>query len=70
MDKEGKVALMLGKGVAGICNGVMEEVGECIGCIREGSNCCVGRLLLDFGPPLSCQLSSTLNIWTWYVAFN
>ena len=24
---------------------------------REGSNCCMGRLLLDVGPPLSCHFS-------------
>ena len=42
----------------GICNRVMEDVGECVctGWVevdREGSNCCMGRLLLDIGPPLS-----------------
>ena len=28
--EEGKLALLLGKGVEGICNRVMEDVGECI----------------------------------------
>ena len=28
--EEGKVALLLGKGVEGICNSVMAAVGECI----------------------------------------
>ena len=46
-------------GVKGICNTVMEDVRECVLYIgwgdsgREGSNCCMGRLLLDIGPPLS-----------------
>ena len=30
VDEEGKVALLLGKGVEGICNRVLEDVGECI----------------------------------------
>ena len=30
VDEEGKVALLLGKRVEGICNRVMEEVAECI----------------------------------------
>ena len=30
MDEEGKVALLLGNEVLGICNRVMEEVGECV----------------------------------------
>ena len=30
MDEEGKVALLLGKGVEDICNRMMEEVGECV----------------------------------------
>ena len=30
VDEEGKVALLLGKGVEGICNRVMEEVGGCV----------------------------------------
>ena len=30
MCKEGKVALLLGKGVKGVSDIVMEEVGECI----------------------------------------
>ena len=45
--KEGKVALLLGKGVEGVSDIVMEEVGECI-CIgiignggKEGSICCM-----------------------------
>ena len=29
-DEEGKVALLLAKGVEDICNRVMEDVGECI----------------------------------------
>ena len=33
---------------------------------REGSNCCMVRLLLDNGPSLSCHLSLSfsLNSWT------
>ena len=72
-DKDGKVTLLLGKGVEGICNRVMEDVGEClVGWIdgsREGSNCCMGRLLLDIGPPLSCQLFSSLDMWTQQYSF-
>ena len=30
VDEKGKVELLLGKGVEGICNRVMEDVGECI----------------------------------------
>ena len=69
VDEEGEVALLLGKGVEGICNRVMEDVGECV-CIgwvdggREGSNCCMGRLLLDISLPLSRHLSPSLNSWT------
>ena len=76
MDEVGKLALLLGKRVEGISNRVMEEVGECVCCIgwvdsgREGSNCCMGRLLLDIGPPLSCHLSPSLNSWIQYIAFN
>ena len=29
LDKEGKEAMLLGKGTEGICNRVMEDVGEC-----------------------------------------
>ena len=45
----------------------------CIGWVdggREGSNCCMGRLLLDIGTPLSCHLSPSLNSWTQYITFN
>ena len=58
-DEEGKVR--------------MWESVYCIGWVdggREGSNCCMGRLLLDIGPPLSCHLSPSLNSWTQYIAFN
>ena len=53
------MALLLGKGVEGICNRVMVDVETvyCIGWVdggREGSNCCMGRLLVDIGPPHSC----------------
>ena len=44
----------------------------CIGWVdggREGSKYMV-RLLLDIGPPLSCQLSPSLNSWTQFIAFN
>ena len=52
------MALLLEKGVVGICNRVMADVGECVLYFRvdggrEGSNCCMGRLLLDIGPPFS-----------------
>ena len=30
VDEDGKVALLLGKGVTGICNRVVEDVGECV----------------------------------------
>ena len=30
VDKEGKMVLLLGKGMEDICNRVMEEVGECV----------------------------------------
>ena len=30
VDEEGKVTLLLGKGEEGICNRVMEDVGECV----------------------------------------
>ena len=74
MDEEGKVALLMGKGVEGVCNRVMEDVASAyyIGWVeggREGSNCCMGRLLLDIGP-LSCHLPPSLNSWTLYIAFN
>ena len=70
---EKKVALLLGKGVEAICNRVMEDVPSvyCIGWVdggREGSNCCMGRLLLDIGPSLSCHLSPSLNSWTQHIA--
>ena len=45
------------------------ECAYCIGWVdggREGSNCCMCRLLLDIGPPLSCHLSPSLNSWTVY----
>ena len=29
-DEKGKMALLLGKGVEGICNREMEDVGECV----------------------------------------
>ena len=50
VDTKGKMAL-LGKGVAGICNRVMEKVGSalCIGWSdddRQGSNCCMVKLLV------------------------
>ena len=72
VDEEGKVALLFRKGVEGICNRGMEDVEECfvsVVCGREFS-CCMGRLLLDIGPPLSCYLSSSLNSWTQYKSFN
>ena len=36
----------------------------CVGWVdgREGSNCCMVRLLLDIGSPLPCQLLSNLPI--------
>ena len=45
------------------------ESASCIGWVnggREGSNCCMGRLL-DIGPPLSCHLSPSLNSWIQYI---
>ena len=65
VDEEGKVALLLGKGEEGMCNRGwrMWESVYWIGWVdggRDGSNC-MGRLLLDIGPPLSCYLSSFLN---------
>ena len=47
-----RVVMLLGKGVEDKCNRVMEEVGvcACIGWVdggREGSNWCLGMLLLD-----------------------
>ncbi len=49
VDEEVKVALLLGKGVEGICNRVMKDVDAyCIVWVdggRDGSNCCTGRLL-------------------------
>ena len=51
----------------GICNRVMSVY--CIGWVdggREGSNCSMGRLLLDIGPPLSRHLSPSMNSWTVY----
>ena len=30
VDEDGKVVLLLGKGVEGVCNRVIEEVGECV----------------------------------------
>ena len=44
VDEEGKVPLLLEKGVEGICNRVMEGVGDCAGWVdggRERSNCCM-----------------------------
>ena len=75
VDEERKVALVLGEGVEGICNSVMEDVGECVlywvgRWCQDGSNCFMGRLLVDIGPPLSCYLSPSLNSWTQYIAFN
>ena len=64
--EEGKVALLLEKGVEAICNRVIEDVGECI-------LYCLSRWwqrrkpLLDIGPPLSCHLSPSLNSWTQYM---
>ena len=37
---------------------------------REGSHSCMGRLLLDIGPTLSCHLSPSLLEQTQYIAFN
>ena len=47
----GKSGIAVGKRVECIYNRVMEDVGECllislVGRGREGSNCCMGRLLL------------------------
>ena len=65
VGEEGRVALLLGKGLEGICNTVMEDASlYCIGRIdggREGSNYCVGRLLLDIGPSLSSHLLEQLD---------
>ena len=54
------LVLVLEKGVEAICNKATEdwmwESAYCIGWVdvgREGSNCYMGRLLLDIGPPLS-----------------
>ena len=72
VDEERKLALLLGKGDEGICDRVMESV-YCIGWVgggREGSNCCIGRLLLDIGPPPSCYLPPSLNSWTQCIAFD
>ena len=69
----GKVALL----VQGICNRVMEDVGECIlfwlgRWWRRRKQLLYGlrKLLLDIGPPLSSHLSPSLNSWTLYIAFN
>ena len=59
------MALLLGKGVEGICN--MEDVGEYIsyrfGRWWQRRKQCMGSWLLDTGPPL-------WHCWTQYVAFN
>ena len=48
----------------------MWESAYCIGWVDvEGSNCRMGRLLLDIGP-LSCHPSPSLNYWKQYIAFN
>ena len=65
VDVEGMMALLL-VGVEGICNRVMWEVGLCVvyrlgNDGREESNCCMVRLLMDFGPALTYKLSSSLN---------
>ena len=31
---------------------------------REGSNCCMSRLLLDIGPPLSCHLEQLDTVYS------
>ena len=62
VDEEGKLAMLLGKGVEGICNRVMEDVGECIlywlgRWWQRRKQLLYGGLLLDSDPPLSCHLS-------------
>ena len=65
MCEEGKIALLLGKGMEGVSYSVMEEVGECIVLGREvvaekegfvvwKAN---GRILVSSPPP-------SLNSWT------
>ena len=72
MDEEGKAALLLGKGMESTCKRVMEDVGECVlynrlvDGSREGSNCCMGRLLLDIGPPLVLPLTLLEQLDTVY----
>ena len=71
VDEEGMMALLLGKGWRAHVTERWRlwESAYCIGWVdvgREGSNYCMGRLLLDIGPPLSCHLSPSLNSWTQY----
>ena len=63
------MALLLEKGVEGLCNRVM-EVGVCVlyglGRWWQSRKQNMGRLLLNIGPPLSCYLSSYFNSFTVY----
>ena len=57
VNVEGKVALLLGNRVEDICH---RDVGVWVvyrlgNGGREESNCFMLRLLLDFGPPLTCK---------------
>ena len=59
----------------GICNRVMEDVGECVlywfgRWWQRRKQLSMNKLLLDIGPPLSCHLSPSLNSWTQCIAFN
>ena len=61
VEEEKKVALLLGKGVEGICNRVIVDVGECIlhwlGRWWQRRKQLLYRLLLGIDPPLTCPLS-------------
>ena len=63
-DEDGKVALLLGKGVEGICNRVVEDVGECVllGVVagKEAIVVWVGCCWILVLP--------LLNSWTQYIA--
>ena len=61
----GKGGIAVGKRGEGC---MLQSDGEYGG--REGSNCCMGRLLLNIGPPPSCHLSHSEQLDTVYKLFS
>ena len=71
---EGNGGIAVGKGVEGICNRVMEDVGECVlywlgRCWQRWKQLLYGSVLVRYWSS-SLVTSPSLNSWTQYIAFN